>query len=66
MTGMGAITATIWTMINGGEEIIADKTLYGCTFEFFRHHLSRFGVTVHFIEMADENELRADVKKQLS
>jgi O-acetylhomoserine/O-acetylserine sulfhydrylase-like pyridoxal-dependent enzyme len=65
-TGMGAITATIWTMINGGEEIIADKTLYGCTFEFFKHHLSRFGVTVHFIEMADENELRADVKKQLS
>ena len=48
-TGMGAVTATIWTVINGGEEIIADKTLYGCTFEFFEHHLSRFGVTVHFI-----------------
>ena len=58
-TGMGAVTATIWTMINGGEEIIADKTLYGCTFEFFEHHLSRFGVTVHFIEMANEDELRA-------
>ncbi|MBQ1423729.1 MAG: methionine gamma-lyase [Lachnospiraceae bacterium] len=58
-TGMGAVTATIWTVINGGEEIIADKTLYGCTFEFFEHHLSRFGVTVHFIEMANEDELRA-------
>ncbi len=63
-TGMGAITATIWTMINGGEEIIADKTLYGCTFEFFRHHLSRFGVTVHFIEMSDENELRAALNEK--
>ena len=58
-TGMGTVTATIWTVINGGEEIIADKTLYGCTFEFFEHHLSRFGVTVHFIEMANEDELRA-------
>ena len=58
-TGMGAVTATIWTVINGGEEIIADKTLYGCTFEFFEHHLSRFGVTVHFIEMSNEDELRA-------
>ena len=58
-TGMGAVTATIWTLINGGEEIIADKTLYGCTFEFFEHHLSRFGVTVHFIEMANEDELKA-------
>lgn len=58
-TGMGAVTATIWTVINGGEEIIADKTLYGCTFEFFEHHLSRFGVKVHFIEMSNEDELRA-------
>ncbi len=58
-TGMGAITATIWTCISAGEEIVADKTLYGCTFEFFQHHLRRFGVNVHFIEMSDEEELKA-------
>ena len=54
-SGMGAITATIWTCINGGEEIIADKTLYGCTFEFFEHHLSRFGVKVRFIDITSEH-----------
>ena len=59
VSGMGAITATIWTCISAGEEIVADKTLYGCTFEFFEHHLSRFGVKVHFIEMTNEDELRA-------
>ena len=59
VSGMGAITATIWTNISAGEEIVADKTLYGCTFEFFEHHLSRFGVKVHFIEMTDEAQLRA-------
>ena len=56
---MGAITATIWTCINGGEEIVADKTLYGCTFEFFEHHLNRFGVKVRFIDVTNEEELRA-------
>ncbi len=57
-SGMGAITATIWTYISAGEEIIADKTLYGCTFEFLTHHISRFGVKVHFIDMTDEEALR--------
>lgn len=58
-TGMGAVTATIWTCISGGEEIVTDKALYGCTFEFFEHHLSRFGVKVHFIDMTNEEEFRA-------
>ncbi len=62
-TGMGAVTATIWTCISAGQEIIADKTLYGCTFEFFEHHLSRFGVKVHFIEMGDEEELKATLNE---
>ena len=63
-SGMGAITATIWTCISAGEEIVADKTLYGCTFEFFEHHLSRFGVKVHFIEMTDEAQLRAALNEK--
>ena len=64
VSGMGAITATIWTCISAGEEIVADKTLYGCTFEFFEHHLSRFGVKVHFIEMTREEELRAALNEK--
>ena len=64
VSGMGAITATIWTCISAGEEIVADKTLYGCTFEFFEHHLSRFGVKVHFIEMTDEEQLRAALNEK--
>ena len=64
VSGMGAITATIWTCISAGEEIVADKTLYGCTFEFFEHHLSRFGVKVRFIEMTNEAELRAALNER--
>ena len=63
-TGMGAVTATIWTCISGGEEIVTDKALYGCTFEFFEHHLSRFGVTVRFIDINDEEQLRAAINEK--
>lgn len=63
-TGMGAVTATIWTLISAGEEIVTDKTLYGCTFEFFERHLSRFGITVKFIEITDEAELRAALSEK--
>ena len=31
-SGMGAITATLWSMLEPGDEILADLTLYGCTF----------------------------------
>lgn len=63
-SGMGAITATIWTLISAGEEIVADKTLYGCTFEFFQHHLSRFGVKINFIDMSNEDELKAALNER--
>ena len=42
-SGMGAITATLWTLLAPGDEIILDKTLYGCTFSFMHHGLAKFG-----------------------
>ena len=45
-SGMGAITATLWTLVSPGDEIIVDETLYGCTFSFLRHGLAKFGITV--------------------
>lgn len=55
-SGMGAITSLLWTLLAPGDEIIVDKTLYGCTFAFMRHGLSRFGVTVSHVDLtAPEN-----------
>ncbi|MCR9221033.1 MAG: methionine gamma-lyase [Alphaproteobacteria bacterium] len=50
-SGMGAIAATVWTLIGPGDEILTDKTLYGCTFAFFRRALERFGVRIRHIDM---------------
>ncbi len=57
-SGMGAITATLWTFLSAGDEILVDKTLYGCTFAYMRHGLSRFGVSVRHVDMTDPENLR--------
>ncbi len=58
-SGIGAITALLWSFLESGDEIIADKTLYGCTFAFMGHGLSRFGVKVHFIDLTQPDTLEA-------
>jgi len=57
-SGMGAITTAIWSAIDGNSEIIADETLYGCTFAFFTHGLSKFGVKVHFVDMSNPESIK--------
>ncbi len=52
-SGMGAITAVMWTLLQAGDEIVTDKTLYGCTFAFFQHGLAKFGVTVRHVDLTD-------------
>lgn len=52
-SGMGAITATLWSMLEPGDEVLADMTLYGCTYAFLTHGLTRFGVTVRHVDMTD-------------
>lgn len=58
-SGMGAITAVMWTLLQAGDEIITDKTLYGCTFAFFRHGLGKFGIKVTHVDLTDHSALEA-------
>ncbi|MFT5777065.1 methionine gamma-lyase [Hyphomonas sp.] len=60
-SGMGAISATMWTLLKPGDEIITDKTLYGCTFSFMRDGLSRFGITITHVDLRDPENLRAAI-----
>ena len=52
-SGMGAITSVLWSFLRAGDELITDKTLYGCTFSFFQHGLSRFGITVKHVDLTN-------------
>ncbi len=62
-SGMGAISAAMWTILGAGKHLIADKTLYGCTFAYFNHGLTRYGVEVTFIDTSDEEALKAALKE---
>ena len=52
-SGMGAITSVLWSFLRAGDEIITDKTLYGCTFSFLQHGLTRFGITVTHVDLTN-------------
>lgn len=56
-SGMGAICAVLWSFLAPGDEVIVDKTLYGCTFAFMRHGLDRFGVTITHCDLTDPANL---------
>ena len=56
-SGMGAITSTLWSLVEPGDEIIADKTLYGCTFSFFEHGLKKFGIEINYIDLTKPENL---------
>lgn len=60
-SGMGAITAVMWTFLSPGDEILVDKTLYGCTFAFFRHGLAKFGITITHVDMRDPQNVAAAI-----
>lgn len=62
-SGMGGITSTLWTLLSPGDELIIDKTLYGCTFAFMQHGLSKFGITVTPIDMTDPANLERAISE---
>lgn len=63
-SGMGAISSALWSAVTAGDEIIADKTLYGCTYALMSHGLSQFGVSVKLIDMTDLEELKQSLSEK--
>ncbi len=60
-SGQGATTSLLWTLLAPGDRIIADKTLYGCTFGFLNHGLAKFGVEVTHVDLTDPANLEAAI-----
>jgi len=62
-SGMGAVTSVIWAAVKAGDHIVASKTLYGCTFAFLNHGITRFGVEVTFVDTTDAENVRGALKE---
>ncbi|WP_299949631.1 methionine gamma-lyase [uncultured Ruegeria sp.] len=60
-SGMGAITSVFWTFVEAGDEVIIDKTLYGCTFAFLSHGLTKFDVKVTPVDLTDPANLTSTI-----
>ena len=62
-SGMGAISSCLWTIAAAGKHILADSTLYGCTFALLNHGVTRYGVEVDFIDTSDLEAVKAHLKE---
>jgi methionine-gamma-lyase len=45
-SGMAAFSSTLWTLLQAGDRVVIDHTLYGNSFVLFVRGLTRFGVKV--------------------
>lgn len=63
-SGMGAICSAIWSLVEPGDEIITDGTLYGCTFSFFRESLQKFGITITHVDLTVPEKLSQAISRK--
>ncbi len=61
-SGMGAINTCLWTLLQSGDHLLADETLYGATFSFLSKGLCRYGVEVTFTDFSDLANIKANLR----
>lgn len=63
-SGMGAISAVIMSLLEAGDEIIINQTLYGNTFNFVTKTLGRFGIKHKIVNLQDLSALKEAVSPE--
>ncbi|HBF29908.1 PLP-dependent transferase [Rhizobium sp.] len=58
-SGTAAITATIMSLVEAGDRIVAVRHLYNDVYRLLVKMLARFGVSVDFVDPSDHDEVRA-------
>jgi cystathionine beta-lyase/cystathionine gamma-synthase len=58
-SGMGAITATVLSIVQSDDRIVAVRHCYGDTYRFFEKLLPRFGVRVDYVDGSDLDAVMA-------
>ena len=61
-SGAAAITYTIEALAQKGEHIVAQKTIYGGSYNLLSHTLPSFGVDTTFVDIHDLAEVEAAIK----
>ena len=61
-SGAAAVTYTIQALAQAGDHIVAQKTIYGGTYNLLAHTLARFGVTTTFVDAHDLAEVEGAIQ----
>ena len=61
-SGAAAITYTIQALAADGGHIVAQKTIYGGTFNLLAHTLPQYGITTTFVDAHDLTEVEAAIQ----
>lgn len=61
-SGAAAITYTIQALAQQGDHIVAQKTVYGGTYNLLAHTLAQFGISTDFVNAHDLLELESAIK----
>jgi cystathionine beta-lyase/cystathionine gamma-synthase len=61
-SGMAAIFTAIMTVVESGDHILADKTLYGETIEIFTDILNKYNIKTTFVDFTNLDELTAAIR----
>jgi cystathionine beta-lyase/cystathionine gamma-synthase len=56
-TGMAAISAALGVLCQQGDEIVAHRVIYGCTYSLLTNWLPRLGVRTRFVDLNDPRAL---------
>ncbi|MCX6649747.1 MAG: PLP-dependent transferase, partial [Candidatus Bathyarchaeota archaeon] len=62
--GMAAITSTITSLVTRGDEVIAQRELYGETFHFFKLLEEKMGIKTHFFDTTNVGEVEGLVNER--
>jgi O-acetylhomoserine (thiol)-lyase len=61
-SGAAAITYTIETLAEDGGHIVAQKTIYGGTYNLLAHTLKKYGITTTFVDIHNLDEVKAAIE----
>ncbi|MBR4185430.1 MAG: O-acetylhomoserine aminocarboxypropyltransferase/cysteine synthase, partial [Clostridia bacterium] len=61
-SGAAAITYTIQALAQAGDHVVAQKTIYGGTYNLLAHTLKAFGVDTTFVDAHNADEVEAAIR----
>ena len=61
-SGAAAITYVVEALARQGEHIVAQKTIYGGSYNLLAHTLTQYGIETTFVDIHDLDEVRAAIR----